>query len=580
MSRQPLPKDTELRGRYRVDTVLGAGGFGITYLGQDLHLSRAVAIKEYFPADHALREGHYSVRSLDSGNRQFFALGRTWFLREARTLAKYHHPNIVGVIDHFEENNTAYMILRFEDGQSLSRWLKALGRAPTQFEIDGFMLPILAALETMHQNNDMHRDVAMDNIILRSNGDPVLIDFGSARQAIGAHSRSIDAVVKFGYSPPEQYSVDARLQGPWSDVYALASTLHLAVTGKLPPDAPGRQLDDNYQPLAQSDLQGYRIGLLDGIDWGLALRPSERPQSISEWRRTLMKSSHDPLDEDPVEIVNGRAAQPSGSLRTPASGAYPSGPTSAVGTVFVDETPGASSPRSGARGSAGRGSTTGRARQSAPPSSARSGHPGPRQAARRPEPPPATDEDGVDRNRAALDAGGARSASLQSTYLEALLLALVAGLAIVFLNFPPETTLVFDPTTGKNQFRGVVKPIHAILIAALGLCLNGLPLRHVLRGDLLAARSRAMLALGVVWLVTVIPPLVFFGLAFAMRKESHAWHATVLNIAGAVHILAGVLLVVFALKDSPMFVLATSLSLIGLGFLTLLTSRAPLDSNS
>jgi Protein kinase domain len=340
VARQPLPKDTELRGRYRVETVLGAGGFGITYVGLDLHLNRAIAIKEYFPAEHAQREGHYSIRSLDSGNRQFFALGRTWFLREARTLAKYHHPNIVGVMDHFEENNTAYMILRFEEGHSLSRWLRSLGRAPTQFEVDSFMLPILSALETMHKNNDMHRDVAMDNIILRPSGDPVLIDFGSARQAIGAHSRSIDAVVKFGYSPPEQYSVDTRLQGPWSDVYALASTLHLAITGRLPPDAPGRQLDDIYERLATSDIQGYRIGLLEGIDWGLALKPAQRPQSISDWRRTLLKSSSEPLEEDPVEVLNSATAPATGTLRTPAPGTFrpDGGPTAAAGTVFIAQT--------------------------------------------------------------------------------------------------------------------------------------------------------------------------------------------------------------------------------------------------
>ena len=597
MARHPLPKDTELRGRYRVDTVLGAGGFGITYVGQDLLLGRSVAIKEYFPADHAQREGHYTVRSLDTANRQFFALGRTWFLREARTLAKYHHPNIVGVMDHFEENGTAYMILRFEEGQSLSRWLRSLGRAPTQFEVDGFMLPILSALETMHTNNDMHRDVAMDNIILRPNGDPVLIDFGSARQAIGAHSRSIDAVVKFGYSPPEQYSVDTRLQGPWSDVYALASTLHLAITGKLPPDAPGRQIDDIYQPLAQSGLEGYRIGLLEGIDWGLALKPSQRPQSISAWRRVLMQSTHEPLDEDPVELLNGRPDAASATLRTPSpataahatAAARTAADTSGDGTVFVERTQASSGGRSQPRASgvqsavpggaiASGGITTGgrqgnRNAPSRPPSarvSQRLYQTGPN-----PSPDPERQANGdafADAPEHAETAPRPMPGFLTSGYLDLALLC-VTGLCGVLL-FRNSHGLAADVP---------VTPVEVALVAGYGLSLAGLIGRQLLLGDPAAARSRAMLALGLVWLPTVILTILaipFFALAYTMSGGKRPWHAPVLNVAGGLHIMAGVLLLFAAMHSNPMFVLALSLSLIGLGFLTLLTTRTSLDANT
>ena len=590
MARQPLPKDTELRGRYRVETVLGAGGFGITYVGLDLHLNRAVAIKEYFPAEHAQREGHYSIRSLDSGNRQFFALGRTWFLREARTLAKYHHPNIVGVMDHFEENNTAYMILRFEEGQSLSRWLRSLGRPPTQFEVDGFMLPILSALETMHTNNDMHRDVAMDNIILRPTGDPVLIDFGSARQAIGAHSRSIDAVVKFGYSPPEQYSVDTRLQGPWSDVYALASTLHLAITGRLPPDAPGRQLDDNYERLATSDLQGYRIGLLAGIDWGLALKPAERPQSISDWRRTLLKSSDDPLDEDPVQLLNGRTghrSEPaSASLRTPSPATFTQagGVTTADGTVFVAQTQAGtaglrSSPRFATARSpsgpvSGGGSQPGPASTHDPARRLVSGRSQPRSAGA------GFADSGPDDARADIPASPVSPMlGLNSGHLELLLLiaaAVCAGLFFMVSGSAP----VDGPAMAFTS-------LQAAVVAGYGLCLAALSGRLLLLADPAAARPRALAALGLVWLPTLflsVLALPLFGLAYAMRGDGGspvpAWHAMALNIAGGLHILAGVLLIFLGVKDSPLFVLAMSLTLIGLGFLTLLTTRSSVDANS
>jgi serine/threonine protein kinase len=592
VARQPLPKDTELRGRYRVDTVLGAGGFGITYVGQDLHLNRAVAIKEYFPADHAQREGHYSVRSLDSGNRQFFALGRTWFLREARTLAKYHHPNIVGVMDHFEENSTAYMILRFEEGQSLSRWLRSLGRPPNQYEVDSFMLPILSALETMHKNNDMHRDVAMDNIILRPTGDPVLIDFGSARQAIGAHSRSIDAVVKFGYSPPEQYSVDPRLQGPWSDVYALASTLHLAVTGKLPPDAPGRQLDDNYERLAESGLEGYRIGLLEGIDWGLALRPAERPQSISEWRRTLMKSTNDPLGEDPVELIAAHATQGQSSLRTPSppNGASQQGVTSAAGTVFVSPT---QAVRSGPRGATGRSAaalTSGRVASggvavpsnTGPPSLSR--HPSQRKAQGQSQHAPGPDAAaahgaGQNDHERISDGGAARPAgwdsALRSRYADGALL----GLAAIFAG------LFFQVSAGDQASGGTVvfSRLQTGFVAGYGLSLAALIGRNLALHDPWSARPRAMLALGLFWLPTVLLSVLaipFLGLAYTMRAVDKPWHATALNIAGGLHVLTGVALILVAVKDSPMFVLSISLTLIGLGFLTILTTRVSQDSNS
>lgn len=569
VARQALPKDSELHGRYRVDTVLGAGGFGITYAGLDLHLNRAVAIKEYFPTEFALREGHYSVRSLDTGNKQFFALGRAWFLREARTLAKYHHPNIVGVMDHFEENNTAYMILRFEEGYSLSRWLRSLGRRPTQFEVDAFLLPILSALEAMHRNNDLHRDVAMDNIILRPEGDPVLIDFGSARQAIGAHSRSIDAVVKFGYSPPEQYSVDAKLQGPWSDIYALAATLHLAITSRLPPDAPGRQLDDTYEPLADSGLEDYRVGLLEGIDWGLRLRPSERPQSISEWRKTLLKSTAEPLEDDPVAILNQRSSPAASGLRTPTptTSADASPATVADGTVFIERT---ERHRSEQRPAAtGTSSSPLAARITSTPSASLSN----RQRSSRPKPPADAIASGV--ADAGADAGAHLLAPVGSIaaapWLDLALLALAVLCGVVFFAVSGSMS-----PGGTVRFSGV----QALLVAGYVLALAALAGRFLWLGNPLKARPRASLALALIWLPTFLFSLLalpLLGLALITRQD-RPWHRTALNVAGGLHIAAGVLLVLFALTESVLFVLVASSAFIGLGFLTLLTARAPADA--
>src|SRR5690606_34208553 len=140
---------------------------------------------------------------------------------------------------------TAYMVLEFEEGQSLKRWLQQLGRPPTQSELDALLEPVLSALETIHAQRLFHRDIAPDNIIVRPNGKPVLIDFGAARHFARENSLPLGAIVKSGYSPPEQYTLDTKLQGAWSDVYALAATMHHAISGQPPEEASKRQLQDN-----------------------------------------------------------------------------------------------------------------------------------------------------------------------------------------------------------------------------------------------------------------------------------------------------------------------------------------------
>lgn len=182
MGRSTLPANTTLQGRYRVKRMLGCGGFGITYYGHDVRLDRPVAVKDYFPEQFASRDNSLNVAATSPSQRSSFDLGRGWFLREAQTLAKYRHPNIVAVLDHFEENATAYMVLAYERGRPLTHWLADLQRPPSQTEIDAINLPLLSALEAMHEGGHLHRDVATDNIILRPDGSPVLIDFGSARQ--------------------------------------------------------------------------------------------------------------------------------------------------------------------------------------------------------------------------------------------------------------------------------------------------------------------------------------------------------------------------------------------------------------
>jgi serine/threonine protein kinase len=283
-----LPAGTELVGDYRIERVLGAGGFGITYLAKELALARDVTIKEYFPGDFAARNGSHEAvpRSQESAGDYQWGLER--FIAEAQTLAKFDHRNIVRVYRYFRANNTGYMVLQFEEGQSLKTWLQSLGRAPRQFELDRLVAPLLDALALIHGENYLHRDIAPDNIIIRRDGSPVLIDFGSARGDIARQSRTVSALVKPGYSPYEQYAETGSQQGPWTDIYALGATLYHAISGKRPPDAPSRIVKDDLLPAREVALSAYRSSFLASIDNALALDIKKRPQSIAEWRGQLL----------------------------------------------------------------------------------------------------------------------------------------------------------------------------------------------------------------------------------------------------------------------------------------------------
>ena len=290
-SRLVLPTNAVLSASYRILRVVGTGGFGITYEAEDINLGTMVAIKEYYPVEFGERDSTMSVRPKSERHKQTFEWGRSTFLLEARTLARFEHASIVRVTRVFEAHDTAYMVMRLEKGESFKAWLKNLKRPPTQEELDALLHPLLEALEMMHAADFLHRDIAPDNIIVRPDGTPVLLDFGSARRAVAEASHSLTGIVKAGYSPPEQYSSDGRLQGPWTDIYALGGTFYHAVTGKPPEEATLRFDQDRMVAAALSPMGAYRPSFLRAIDACLKIRQSERPQSVAELRPLLLGSS-------------------------------------------------------------------------------------------------------------------------------------------------------------------------------------------------------------------------------------------------------------------------------------------------
>jgi serine/threonine protein kinase len=287
-ARVPLSNGTRI-DHYIVERVLGAGGFGITYLAEHARLGKKYAVKEYFPEAFGHREG-VVVRATGS-NGPVYRRGLDSFINEARALAQFKHPAILDVAGIVEENGTAYIIFAFEKGRTMKAWLRELDRRPSQFELDRLLEPLLDALVEIHAHNLLHRDIAPDNILIRDQGTPVLIDFGAAREAIRDRPNAMSAIIKHGYSPPEQYSTRPGLQGPWTDIYGLAATLHEAITGAKPPDAMNRMIEDTAASLGDWASLGYRADFLAAIDAGLRLRPEDRPQGIAVWREQLLRGA-------------------------------------------------------------------------------------------------------------------------------------------------------------------------------------------------------------------------------------------------------------------------------------------------
>ncbi|SOE98672.1 serine/threonine protein kinase [Burkholderia sp. OK233] len=286
---RPLPIGHRL-GEFELDSVLGIGGFGIVYRAFDRTLQRAVAVKEYMPSLLARRGGDFTVCLRADRFAQAFDSGRAAFLNEARLLAQFDHPDLVKVLQFWQSHGTAYMVMPYYEGQTLKQ--RAATHAPmSEAELMSLLAALLGALGTLHRAQCFHRDISLDNVLIRSDGKPVLLDFGAARKTIGDAVDETSVMLKPGYAPIEQYTDDpAFAQGPWTDIYSLGALVHAMIVGDPPTAAVVRSIQDTWQPLASREFPGrerYSRTFLEAIDHALQLRIADRPDSVAAFAQLL-----------------------------------------------------------------------------------------------------------------------------------------------------------------------------------------------------------------------------------------------------------------------------------------------------
>lgn len=275
-----------LSGQYTITRYLNSGGFGITYLAKD-SLDRDVVIKECFP-DSICRRNDATVRPRSRAHQASFGSVVELFIKEARSQAKLNHPNIAGIHQVFNDNDTAYMAIDYIDGVDLLDKIEDT-KSITPENVELWLRKSLSAVGFIHENGMLHRDISPDNILINSKNEPILIDFGAARENASQTSRALSTlrVVKDGYSPQEFY-IQGSEQNASSDLYALAATFYHVIRGEAPTDSQARlakmaqDRQDYYEPLA-GNVEGFPENLLKSIDKALRLLPNQRFQSADEW---------------------------------------------------------------------------------------------------------------------------------------------------------------------------------------------------------------------------------------------------------------------------------------------------------
>ena len=282
---QPLPDGTQLQG-YRIQRVLAIGGFSFVYLAED-DKGSAVAIKEYLPATMPLRVNGARRFQVPPDAAQLFHAGMNCFIEEAGAIARLQHPNVVRVLDFFRENDTVYLVMRYEEGRSLREHIKSHRGPLEELWVRNTFAQLLDGLREVHARKLLHLDIKPANVYLRTDGSPVLIDFGAARQVLSADGLKLPSAFTPGFAPPEMH-LDRSLLGPWSDVYSVGATMYACFAGVAPPPADTRLVEDVLLPASRALAGKYAPELLDAVDWCLELDHLRRPQSGLALQKVLL----------------------------------------------------------------------------------------------------------------------------------------------------------------------------------------------------------------------------------------------------------------------------------------------------
>lgn len=284
---RPLPAGFQL-DRYRIDRQLSAGGFSMVYLALDQD-GATVAIKEYLPAGLALREGASTLPSIAPEHRAAFNQGMKSFFEEGRVLARLNHPNLVQVLNFFRANETVYMVMRYESGKTLQEYIRVRcqgGKPIAEEFLREVFVRLLSGLREVHKEKLLHLDIKPANIYLRSDGQPVLLDFGASRRGLGERDPLLSQVSTPGFAAPEQQG-SAEPLGPWTDIYAVGATLYACLACRPPQAADQRLLRDEVEPAERRWQRRYSPQLLELIDWCMKLPVAARPQSVFALQKVL-----------------------------------------------------------------------------------------------------------------------------------------------------------------------------------------------------------------------------------------------------------------------------------------------------
>ena len=306
-----LRKGTRLIGRYTIEGVLGQGGFGITYLGMDELHKKKVAIKEFFPQGIVTRNIEYedTVTVTLVGEKENYDKGKERFLKEAQTMAMFSKDKgIVKALDFFEINNTAYIVMEYLEGVTLKQYLRENERIDAEDLVE-LLVPLIEALDEIHSQGLIHRDISPDNIMVLPDGRIKLMDFGEARDYTEFGEKSLSIVLKPGYAPPEQYQTHG-VQGPWTDIYALCATMYKCITGENPPDAIDRLVDDHLKKIS-----AFGIPVLPQIEEaiikGMSVSAQDRYQNVGDFCEDLYggyeENSEPEAEESQAEPVVAEA---------------------------------------------------------------------------------------------------------------------------------------------------------------------------------------------------------------------------------------------------------------------------------